>query len=752
MSTTAANRRAQACSSRSTGRYLAAVAIVVAAGLFALTAPLALAVTQSWYPSTTLLPPAPTTLSSSQLMQYGGEAFAPGLIPPPFTFPPAAGDYCNHWFLYTPNVPLQTDLSPLTGAQSATPYSQYQLTDPFRASGDPNPASACQLHGSQWGQWLNTDDTDTVNGQTVYPTSGWPNNQNYNCENHLCGMAHSVSYGGGTVSPWDPAYSQSTGLHLTGTTTVQKWLVANPNSAAWGYLCVDLEDLSYPQTLEVCLVAWTTSSSPALDRLHGIGIVHCGYPGVTEFDTPVVANTSDPYITVNPGSGYTLANQQTGTTTLNVSITPANMQAIVNQVDKVYNCQPSFSSTIWNYRLLGMSHGLEADGLGSVSGGSTYLGGNASALTAQTSYQPGVAVWSKPSQGAWYNGSLDSGVPGSGQPMVSQANPSPLLSASSGEQWVYYVGPASTGGDEIWAYYYAPGYGWYNGPLASTSQNYVAPLAGTPTVLRNPSSTQQWVYYAATGGAMGYWYWDNTQQQWYPGYLGPTNHPVATGGSPTAVTDGTSQWIYYTGSDGQMYTWSYSGGWTNAALATGQAAAAGKPAVVISTAAPAHERWVYYVGTNGYLYVEYYNSLSGGWTDYSLGQLGPSQANEPVMSGTSAAAIRDSSTGDQWIYYVGADGQVWAWAWAPSSGWWNGRLGNGVAAVSPATSPTAVRESSGGQHVYYVGSDGRLYSWDLNPSTGQWSNSQLSGGGVHVADGVSPAVLEDANNDQWVYY
>ena len=137
------------------------------------------------------------------------------------------------------------------------------------------------------------------------------------------------------------------------------------------------------------------------------------------------------------------------------------------------------------------------------------------------------------------------------------------------------------------------------------------------------------------------------------------------------------------------------------------------------------DQWLYYVGADREVWAWVWD---GHWSNSSLG-------GEPAAAATSPTVVRDASTGDQWLYYLGADGKVWAWVWNGSS-WSNSSLGGEPAAA--ATSPTAVRDAAtGDQWLYYVGADGKVWAWVWD---GHWSNSSL--GGEPAAAATSPTVTQ----------
>jgi len=170
-------------------------------------------------------------------------------------------------------------------------------------------------------------------------------------------------------------------------------------------------------------------------------------------------------------------------------------------------------------------------------------------------------------------------------------------------------------------------------------------------------------------------------------------------------------------------------------LETASASDSNDPAVVRDTATG--YQWVYYVGADRQMWSWSWN---GTWTN---GRLIGGDAGANVVP----AVMRDVATGRQWAYYIGADRQIWSWYWSGS--WGNYRLvGTPAAANSSATVSYDV--VSGSQWVYYVANDGQIWHWSWNGST--WTNGPLGAGGQAAAN-TSPAVVRNlANGHQWVYY
>src|SRR5580658_6762284 len=87
----------------------------------------------------------------------------------------------------------------------------------------------------------------------------------------------------------------------------------------------------------------------------------------------------------------------------------------------------------------------------------------------------------------------------------------------------------------------------------------------------------------------------------------------------------------------------------------------------------------------------------------------PAPPSCSVELNTSPSVTSDTSN-DQWVYYVGANGQIYKWSWNGTS-WTNFAPGAGAQAAANA-SPTALRDAAtGDQWVYYVGANGQIYTW-----------------------------------------
>jgi hypothetical protein len=61
---------------------------------------------------------------------------------------------------------------------------------------------------------------------------------------------------------------------------------------------------------------------------------------------------------------------------------------------------------------------------------------------------------------------------------------------------------------------------------------------------------------------------------------------------------------------------------------------------------------VYYVGANGNIDARFYNSAGAKWETFSAG------SGEGAAPGTSPAVVREASTNEQWVYYLGVGGNI----------------------------------------------------------------------------------------------
>jgi hypothetical protein len=125
----------------------------------------------------------------------------------------------------------------------------------------------------------------------------------------------------------------------------------------------------------------------------------------------------------------------------------------------------------------------------------------------------------------------------------------------------------------------------------------------------------------------------------------------------------------------------------------------------------------------------------------------PETFTTPEIETSARWAVRDTATGDQWLYYPASTERVCEWHWT-EAGWGNDCLvGETIAAK---TSPIVLRElGAGDQWIYYRGTSKRICQWHWTEAG--WGNECLVG--ERVASGTSPAGVRDSSSgDQWIYY
>jgi hypothetical protein len=149
---------------------------------------------------------------------------------------------------------------------------------------------------------------------------------------------------------------------------------------------------------------------------------------------------------------------------------------------------------------------------------------------------------------------------------------------------------------------------------------------------------------------------------------------------------------------------------------TAAAAAAPSPSGVVLGGV----QHVYYVGADGQL--RQLTRPGATWIDQDLA--GFVSGAEPAASGSSPSVLLDRA-GDQHIYYVGANGQIWQYVWDGSK-WFIQDLAGFARSpqpVQPGGSPDAV-DAGSDQHVWYVGAK-RVWQWVWNGSS--WTDRDLGG-------------------------
>jgi hypothetical protein len=128
-------------------------------------------------------------------------------------------------------------------------------------------------------------------------------------------------------------------------------------------------------------------------------------------------------------------------------------------------------------------------------------------------------------------------------------------------------------------------------------------------------------------------------------------------------------------------------------------------------------QWVYYVGADGNIWGRYYHGPE--WETFKAG------SGEPAAPGTSPVVVRDPSTGYQWVYYVGADGNIWG-RYYHGPEWETFKVGMAEPA-GPGTGLTMTRdESTGYDWTYYIGQEANIWGWTYNGPT--WQAFTAGGG------------------------
>jgi hypothetical protein len=218
------------------------------------------------------------------------------------------------------------------------------------------------------------------------------------------------------------------------------------------------------------------------------------------------------------------------------------------------------------------------------------------------------------------------------------------------------------------------------------------------------------------------------------------------------VPETANQALYYVGSNGQIWTKFFNGSaWSKGQLGTGEPAAVGTKPVVVRNAITGAQS-VYYIGKESKkVWTWFFDGTGKPWFNSVV-----SAASQPAAPGTSVAAIRVPNSGDQAIYYVGSDSQIWI-LYLPygMTQWANSKpvVGSGKPAA-PNTSPALTRDPlTGRQQVFYVGDDNAIWSWFYDGA--KWENSRMGGlaTGTLAAAGASPtALFVPSNQNTIVYY
>jgi len=263
----------------------------------------------------------------------------------------------------------------------------------------------------------------------------------------------------------------------------------------------------------------------------------------------------------------------------------------------------------------------------------------------------------------WYwsgSGSTNSSMP-SGQPITPNSSPEALSSGSNPDypkQWVFYRGEDN----QMWQWYWN-GTSWANSKLTS---NAMAPNT-SPTAVNfgtEPDFPWQSVIYAGANHQLWQWYWDGPSNNGNVAL--PSGQPIADNTSPDLIASGSNaknpmQWAFYRGADGQVWQWYWNGtSWANSKLTSNAMAPNTSPTAVNFGPEP-NSPWqsVIYAGANHQLWQWYWDG-PGNTANVAL------PSGQPIADNTSPYLVASSSTSKnpmQWVFYRGADGQMWQWYW-----------------------------------------------------------------------------------------
>ncbi|MGN6254357.1 MAG: hypothetical protein ACTHO8_05175 [Solirubrobacterales bacterium] len=287
-------------------------------------------------------------------------------------------------------------------------------------------------------------------------------------------------------------------------------------------------------------------------------------------------------------------------------------------------------------------------------------------------------------------------------------------------------------------------YNAWSGYLYGPDQTFTTKGAGSSRSALIDPSGHRYVYYL---GANGQSYEDNYGSGGWSNVALPESERGSTT-QPTAVMDSNGyRYVFYTGTNRQVWENYWTGNtWTNEQVKTNEqifnntvaerTAANSSPSAVVNSA---DHQYVYYAGANGQVWEDSFGWGEGGWANTQITN------GQPVAANTSPAPLVDAS-GNRYIYYAGANGQVWEDYWNGSA-WSNAQITNGQP-VAANTSPTALIDASGHRYVYYVGANGQVWEDYWNGSA--WSNAQIANGQPVAANATPTALLSSGN--RYIYY
>ncbi len=325
---------------------------------------------------------------------------------------------------------------------------------------------------------------------------------------------------------------------------------------------------------------------------------------------------------------------------------------------------------------------------------------------------------------------------GGGATVAADTSPSVVYNPSTGFTAVYYVGPSG----QMWNYNWTLETSWTAYQLAGGGAAAAADTS--PSVVYNPSTGFNAVYYVGPSGQMWNYTW--TENSWKASQLTGGGAAAAADTSPSAVYNPSTGFnaVYYVGPSGQMWNYNLTTKWGAYQLTGGGAAAAADTSPSAVYVPSTGSTGVFYHGPSEQMW-NYQWTLSTSWfTDQlSVGGEGGEEASTTLT--TPNSAVRDPRTGDEWSFYVTGSGGIGEWAWTAGEGWQPVALSGGAQAAS-GTNPIVVRnQQTGFMAVYYIANNGQMWNYNTNNAAGTsgWSSYQLTGGGALAAAGTSPSVV-----------
>jgi hypothetical protein len=640
------------------------------------------------------LPTGPRMYDLSPREGNGGVGFDVKLSP--------SGDWCNYYRLPEGlNTTDENRESEYTGYEPPSPLGSYQEANLHYRD-------VCQADGTNWGHEIRAS------------------SEGYHA---AFGMQHYVSLieQGTNDRPWSAAFENpSLAISVEANPNLLQGY-GNKHMKGWGYVCPILKDASTGNYIEYCIEEWGTVHNPKFEE-GTTSTVECNSPGGNNIDTIWSQfRTGAQFATIMPGTEPTYSFEYPGWKHFGATIKTTNLKSAI-ETDKSICGGRAHSLNPAEYALVGIENGIEIEGEASLLGASErnlqvsseYSSAYAPAVTTE-------AATNVHESEATLNGTVNPNGADTHYyfeygTTKGYGSKTPEVDAGSGTKNVHAEAALSNLQLGTEYHYRLIATNLLGSKSVGGDRTLTTVPRAVPGIIRNASTGEQWVYYVGKNGSQVWqWWWNTTKAEWVGHDLG--GEEVAAGTSPTAVLNASTgeQWVYYVGKDHAIWQW-----WWNTTKAEwvghdlgGEVATGTSPAVVQEPSTG--EQWVYYVGKNGSQVWQWsWSPTKAEWAPYELGG--------EVAAGTSPTAVRNASTGEQWVYYVGKNGsQVWQWSWSPTKTEWAPyELGGEVEA---GTSPAVVQEpSTGEQWVYYVGSSGsQVWQWWWSPSRLKWYSLDIGG-------------------------